>query len=144
MARPAAVRYGAGVGAIKLQCVCGHTLDLPASLAGKQIRCKRCNKVLKVPAAQAQPGQVDLTASGRARIAQELTVQGSRPCPGCGQLYPPSVVICVGCGLNVDSGAMLYASLDDQSGDAVQPEDRRSAAPVGLWGRILRALGLGS
>lgn len=126
---------------IKLQCVCGNVLQLPDQLDGKQVRCKRCNKVLKVHAAQAP--RPDLTASQRRRLEDALVVQGSRPCPGCGKTYPPAIVVCVDCGLNVDSGAMLYASLDSSGEATTQPEERRAAAPPGLWQRLLRTLGLG-
>lgn len=129
---------------IKLQCVCGHTLSLPDSLDGKQIRCKRCNKVLNVRAAS---GTGPLTESQRIRVEKELTVRGTRPCPGCGKTYPPAIVVCVDCGLNVDSGAMLYASLEEQSSgvkpDEKAPEDRGAALAGSAWQRLLRALGLG-
>ena len=129
---------------IKLQCTCGTTLNLPDSLVGKQVRCKRCNKVLTIRGSSPDAA-VDLSASQRRKLDAELTVQGSRPCPGCGALYPPSVVICVACGLNVDSGAMLYASLDDTkanpfaaTGGAPPP----GAGKPSLWQRLKRALGL--
>jgi hypothetical protein len=124
---------------IKLQCACGHLLELPANLAGKQVRCKRCNKVLKVPGAE--PGK--LSASGsKPRLAEPgLLVQGSRPCPGCQTMYAPSIVVCVTCGLNVESGAMLYASLED-SPSAVA-EALQKLPPPTLWQRVKRALGLG-
>ncbi|MBX3470221.1 MAG: hypothetical protein KF878_25390 [Planctomycetes bacterium] len=127
---------------IKLQCPCGHLLNLPESLAGKQVRCKRCNKVLKVRGGSVADGQA-LTESQRLRVEQEFVVQGSRPCPGCGKMHPPAIVVCVACGLNIDSGAMLYASLDEQQAAAGgAPEDRR-APPGSLWQRVLRSLGLG-
>lgn len=131
---------------IKLQCVCGHLLTLPDSLDGKQVRCKRCNKVLKVRAGGTPAHQApDLSESQRLRLEKQFTVQGSRPCPGCGKSYPPTTVVCVACGLNVDSGAMLYASLEDQvEGAQRQPEDRPDAPPRGsLLQRVLRSLGLG-
>lgn len=124
--------------------MCGHLLSLPDSLDGKQVRCKRCNKVLKVRAAS---GAGPLTESQRVRIDKEFTVQGTRPCPGCGKTYPPAIVVCVDCGLNVDSGAMLYASLEEQSSgakpDEKAPEDRGAAPAGSAWQRLLRALGLG-
>lgn len=132
---------------IKLQCTCGNVLNLPDSLVGKQVRCKRCNKVLTVrggSSADAGAG-VDLSASQRRRVDDELMVQGSRPCPGCGVLYPPAVVICVACGLNVDSGAMLYASLDDTKANPFAATGGPPAPGAGrpsLWQRLKRALGL--
>jgi hypothetical protein len=128
---------------IKLQCVCGNVLSLPEQLDGKQVRCKRCNKVLKVHA-QAKASE-NLTDSQRRRLDADLVVQGSRPCPGCGRTYPPSTVICIDCGLNVDSGAMLYASLESSGEDKTKPEERRppQKATGSLWQRLLRSLGLG-
>lgn len=124
-------------------------LSLPDSLDGKQVRCKRCNKVLKVRAAGGS-GAGAVTESQRIRVEKELMVQGTRPCPGCGQTYPPAIVVCVDCGLNVDSGAMLYASLEDppsgadpQAKEPRKPEDRRPAPGASVWQRLLRTLGLG-
>lgn len=136
-------------GQIKLQCPCGQTLQLPDTLVGKQVRCKRCNKVLTVRQSTVD-ARDQLSASQRLRLGQQsqldeaLVVQGSRPCPGCGTRYPPSVVVCVGCGLNVDSGAMLYASLDDTSGSAGKPAAQAEGPPPSFWSRLLGKLGLGS
>ncbi len=124
---------------IKLQCVCGHQLNLPDQLGGKKIRCKHCNKILKVPdAAGGTPARAMPTSDPL------LHVLGSRPCPGCGKIYPPTVVVCVDCGVNVDSGAMLYASLEetprpnfDQDGD----EEDGDSPP--FFRRVLRMLGFG-
>jgi hypothetical protein len=124
---------------IKLQCVCGHLLTLPDELAGKQVRCKRCNKVLKVRAASDEGA---VTASGRRKVDSALTVQGTRPCPGCAKPYPPAIVVCTDCGLNIDSGAMLYASLDADAAPSAGPE-AVTRKPAGLWQRVLRGLGFG-
>jgi hypothetical protein len=140
-------------GTIKLQCPCGQTLQLPDTLVGKQVRCKRCNKVLTVrqstvdardALSESQRGRLAARDSGRMQqLDKALTVQGSRPCPGCGALYAPAVVVCVGCGLNVDSGAMLYASLDDTSGSPAA-KAAEQGPPPSLWSRLLGKLGLGS
>lgn len=121
---------------IKLQCVCRLTLELPDQLAGKQVRCKRCQKVLKVPQAGSRryaekPAEEDSTS--------ELLVAGSRVCPGCGDTYPPSIVVCTACGLNLDTGAMLYASLDEQPSPFHRPEEQ--AAQEGWLKRLLGKLG---
>ena len=78
-------------------------------------------------------------------------VAGSRACPGCGKFYPPSTVVCVDCGINVDSGAMLYASLEDQPAPGEMRAPRESElgeveedeAPPGFFKRLLKKLGLG-
>jgi len=113
---------------IRLQCVCGHELRLPDHLAGQQIRCKTCGKIMRVPAETASGSGRVQRAAGVTDLDPSLRIAGSRPCPGCGAVYPPGVVVCVQCGLNVDSGAMLYVSAEDQ---AVPPALRgeEAAAP---------------
>ncbi|RMG17569.1 MAG: hypothetical protein D6731_03900 [Planctomycetota bacterium] len=128
---------------IRLQCVCRATLDLPDELAGEKVRCKRCQKVLKVP----RPG----TRVFGGRPAQgvddsELLVAGSRACPGCGTVYPPAIVVCTGCGLNLETGAMLYASLDPAEGGSAAPTPREeppAPRPQGWLTWFLARLGLG-
>jgi hypothetical protein len=134
---------------IKLQCVCGHTLNLPEKLEGQKIRCKRCEKVMRVPSAGAAtaasagaphgPGPSDSDPS--------LQIAGSRPCPGCGKLYPPSVRVCVACGVNVESGAQLYVSMEEVPlPPGLRPAallDEAPAPPASWWRRLLARLGLG-
>ena len=132
---------------IKLQCGCGHTLSLPDHLGGQKIRCKRCQKVMRVPSGRFDALPAPPPAQGPSDPA--FLVQGSRGCPGCGRLYPPAVVVCVDCGLNVDSGAMLYASLEDQvapgpRADGTDPagEDEGHGAARTWFGRLLARLGM--
>ncbi len=137
---------------IKLQCRCGHTLNLPDHLAGQSIRCKRCEKVMTVPRARAPAAPPGGAQAPGAVTGQDpsLLIAGSRPCPGCGQVYPPTVAVCVKCGVNVVSGAMLYVSLED-AGPRPEPHPgERPAAqlpeaeerPVGWLRRLLTRLGL--
>lgn len=125
---------------IKLQCRCGHTLTLPDKLAGQKIRCKKCGKVMTVPSGR-------LPARGERQLASEsdpsLMVVGTRPCPGCGKAYPPTVKVCVQCGVNVDSGAMLYASLEDSVAPPQPSEAPQPTAPRGFFARLLGMFGLG-
>lgn len=124
---------------IKLQCTCRRMLKLPDELGGQKIRCKHCQKVLKVPETGTrvfsdEPAEEDDTS--------ELLVAGSRVCPGCGQTFPPTIVVCTSCGLNLDTGAMLYASLEEQR--APQMSQPSEAEPEQGWfGRMLSRLGLG-
>lgn len=128
---------------IKLQCACGHTLQLPERLVGQKIRCKQCGKVMRVPGAGGAPAGP--AAPQEPVDDSRLLVQGSRACPGCGRAYPPTAVICVDCGLNIDTGAMLYASLEEGPGrpPLAQGGGQPAPAPASLWRRILGRLGLG-
>ena len=129
---------------IKLQCVCKHVLKLPDKLAGAKVRCKHCEKILKVPQTPSPTGKYE-----RVDTNAELLVVGSRPCPGCGQPYPRTVVVCVTCGLNVDTGAQLYVSLDQTPQPRFGPDGALLAsteeeAKPGFFARLLRKLGMGS
>lgn len=114
---------------MKLQCVCGKVLNVPDSMAGERIRCKECGKVMTVrpstsDSAPAQPG------------AGPLAVKGHRRCSGCGRSYPERDKICTVCGINLDTGAALYVSLDN-SGES----SREPAQSPGFMGRLLRFFG---
>jgi hypothetical protein len=116
-------------------------LKLPDKLAGQKIRCKRCQKVLSVPAVGSR---ISSTLPAIEGDTSELLVAGSRACPGCAAVYAPSIVVCTGCGLNLDTGAMLYASLED----SVNPEEMaklrgESTEPEGFFAKLLAKLGLG-
>lgn len=125
---------------IKLQCVCGHKLNLPDHLANQKIRCKQCGKVMRVPDGMTASGR-RRAAPGIADVDPSLRIAGSRPCPGCGEVYPPGVVVCVACGLNVDNGAMLYVSGEDQ---VVPPTLPEAPVPAGVevswWRRLVSKL----
>ncbi len=127
---------------IKLQCVCGHTLNLPDRRGGQKIRCKRCEKVMRVPLGSSSSSGV--VKAERSESDPELLIAGSRPCPQCGQMYPPTVVVCVTCGINVDSGAMLYVSMEEgPPPPGVRPAaqlDEERPASGGWLGRLVRRL----
>jgi ribosomal protein L37E len=92
----------------KLRCVCGKTLQVPDQLEGQKIRCKHCGKVLTVSQVQdADPAYSD--------NANPLAVKGHRRCAGCGKSYPEKDRICVACGIDLDTGAAIYQSLETQA-----------------------------
>jgi hypothetical protein len=118
-------------------------LNLPDKLAGEKIRCKRCQKVLSVPTLGSR---VHSSAPAQTDSTSKFLVAGSRACSGCERTYPPSIVVCVSCGLNLDTGAMLYASLEDQKkpdfhGD--DDDDDDDDDDEGWFAMILRKLGFG-
>ena len=126
---------------IKLQCACRHVLNLPDKLAGQKIRCKRCQKVLSVPRSGSR---VESTAPAETDSTSELLVAGSRSCPGCGRTYPPSIIVCTGCGLNLDTGAMLYASLEESMNPDLMPGgDDDDGDDEGWFAKLLKKLGFG-
>ena len=47
--------------AIKVQCTsCGHSYQVPESLAGKKVKCKHCGKVFAIPSPDEEFGAVDV------------------------------------------------------------------------------------
>ena len=109
-------------------------LALPDKLKGQKVRCKHCQKVLRVPTEVNEASSVKMPVSN-----PELLVQGSRPCPGCGQVYAPAIRVCVGCGVDIDAGAMLYASLEESGGSGVH---NKPEAKAPWFQRLLKRLGL--
>jgi hypothetical protein len=67
---------------------CGTTLKVKDELAGRKGKCPGCGAVLTIPAADT-----------------EATSQ----CPTCGGPLPPSAVMCVNCGTNVQTGDRVTA-----------------------------------
>jgi hypothetical protein len=120
----------------RLLCKCGKYLEVPESLANKQIKCKHCGKVLTVPPPPKQ------AAGEKVDECSPFYLKGHRQCPGCGKQYPERIKICVGCGMDIDKGAMLYASLEggEQSVPAAPPAPAEQA---GLLPRLLRMFGIG-
>jgi hypothetical protein len=115
---------------IKLQCPCSKQLEVPETLANQKIKCKGCGKILKVP----PPPK--LVEAKKVDESDPFLVKGFRACPGCAKNYPKDVKVCVDCGMDIDSGSMLYASLDGTV------ESAAPAAPKGFFPKLLAMLGL--
>lgn len=126
---------------IKLLCTCSKSHEVPDTLANQKIKCNFCGKVLKVPPPpkRAAPGLTDSDPT--------FQIPGYRKCGGCGKSYPPHVKICVECGLDLDSGALLYASMEDGPKVINLPPEEEARAPVarrpqGFLPRLLALFGL--
>ena len=98
---------------IAVACNCGKKIAAPAKLAGKQVKCPACGQGLAIPG-EARPPAEDGLSSLLDEIGydQEKTKDS---CPGCNATLPPESVICVSCGLNLETGKKLrtknYAEL---------------------------------
>lgn len=63
-------------------------LKAPDKAAGKKGKCHVCGEVFEIPS----------------------EMPGGRECPGCGNRYPGAAVICVSCGINLDTGEKITSS----------------------------------
>ena len=124
----------------RLLCKCQKYLEVPETLANQKIKCKHCGKVLTVPPPpkKASAEMVDESSP--------FYIKGHRQCPGCGKQFPQHIKICVGCGIDIDKGAMLYASLE---GGGEQPSPMKAdgspgnGEPAGFLPKLLRMFGIG-
>jgi DNA-directed RNA polymerase subunit RPC12/RpoP len=98
--------------AIAVVCSCGQRFNARDDLAGKTVKCPKCEKPLKIPAAgvAAQAGGAPASAPAKAAAQSThhdvfdevgLTERGEGvECPSCGTMLPHDAVLCVSCGYN--------------------------------------------
>jgi hypothetical protein len=121
---------------IKVQCACGAAFAAKDELAGRLVKCPKCQQPLQIPngspaaavagAAHAQRGA---PAPGGRQLAAPLPSQGpggppsthslfdevglkaqqagTVPCPGCAQPMPVNALVCIKCGYNKKLGRRM-------------------------------------
>lgn len=113
---------------LRVNCQCGVALNVPDAMAGKQVKCPKCQKVIPVaapnnPAAKsavAKPAAPKATSSPKAPISPGgqdamsvlLDSAGLKKregifCPACDRPLPNGSAICVGCGFNLQAGSKI-------------------------------------
>ncbi len=113
---------------IRVACACGKALAVPASYAGKKVKCPGCGNAVAVPgpgasppmgvARPAEPPKVTGPAKGPAAVkgnpkAPPKSVEADpnrkplhdrHDCPGCGQFVSFFDALCLECGTNIVTG----------------------------------------
>jgi hypothetical protein len=117
---------------IKVQCACGAAFAAKDELAGRTVKCPKCQQPLAIPAggSPARPAAAARApaAAGAGRpLGSPLPSQGPppgggdlfaeaglhtfqagvQPCPGCASPLPDSAVLCVKCGYNRKLGRRM-------------------------------------
>jgi hypothetical protein len=105
---------------IKFKCgSCQHVLTVPDNLAGKQGKCPKCQTALRVPvpkAAASQGSGQPVAAAPAPYVDPRMNsllnevgvVQKTGPvCPSCSADIKPGVVVCVNCGMNLQTGQKI-------------------------------------
>jgi len=143
-ARPpaAADSQGAG-GKITLKCSCGRSLSVPASAAGKQVKCPACGSAVPVPAASSpapDEEEFELEVPAAARVSAGDTSgfgYASAHCPNCGSEIQRGAIFCVECGTHLGSGKRVETMVEAPA-PAPSGRRRRGSGRLGtLVGLIL-------
>lgn len=115
---------------IKTVCSCGAAFAAPDKLAGRQVKCPKCSQPVGVPAAEATPttgtanspnAKAAGVAGGNRRAAahgdpevkallDEVDLGQSktgRRCPGCRTDVAQDAVVCIQCGMNLETGKKM-------------------------------------
>lgn len=132
---------------IKVACSCGQKFSARDAMAGKRVKCPKCNEPLTIPKPRSSRKEDDARlaqSGGIADLLDEVGVQGARTgpiCPECGTDMLPTAVICIECGFNVAMGRKMYtentSGYDDMSGKTnaekllAKAERELDATPMG-------------
>lgn len=81
---------------------CDKTLSVKSDAVGKKIKCPACQKVMRVP--QVEDDAYDLNPK-----------QDRKVCPSCQTELKPGAVLCVSCGLNLQTGQKLQATSSESA-----------------------------
>ena len=120
---------------IKVTCQCGQSFNAKDELAGKAVKCPKCQQPLRIPAASAsasapaksaQKGAAKSPAAasdpfGGGSLFDEVGLKqhaaGTMPCPGCGKPLAQNVIVCIECGYNMKLGRRMTTAKTGGGGD---------------------------
>lgn len=116
---------------LRVSCQCGVALNVPETMAGKGVKCPKCQSVIAVPASastnppKTQPAKpaaakapaakapaASTPAGGQDAMSKLLDSAGLKKregtfCPSCDRSLPPGTAICVGCGYSLEAGSKI-------------------------------------
>jgi len=84
---------------IRVRCTCGAKLRMPASAAGRRVKCPKCGAVFRVPSA-ASAGDGEAAGVGAHTTAGATDSMG-KACPACGAPMTADAILCIECGYNL-------------------------------------------
>lgn len=131
---------------ISVQCQCGQTMQAPDSMAGKRGKCPKCNQQFVVPGGQvagAKPAtkqkavrakaptatatKTASEADSMASLLDEVGMQKARTrhnCPECRADIDEDAVICIHCGMNLETGVPVKQKLHGSVGGGKKAADK--------------------
>ncbi len=100
-----------------VHCHCGRKFKAPTQLAGRSVKCPGCGKPIRVPKADLPPAGKNHThpvvshkTQGLMSLLDEVgatATQQGQNCPQCKTKLPSDAILCVHCGLHLESGKQL-------------------------------------
>ncbi|MCA9171397.1 MAG: hypothetical protein KDB23_27195 [Planctomycetales bacterium] len=149
---------------IKTVCSCGAAFAAPDKYAGRQVKCPKCSEPVRVPAAGAAPA----AASGAKRtskpaappVDRELAslldevdlgqTKTGRRCPDCREDVDAEAVVCINCGLNLETGKKMKTKTVQRvargpqmpSGGAAANKQAEPPKPVLALAKMLNQAGM--
>jgi hypothetical protein len=113
---------------IKVQCACGAAFAAKDELAGRTVKCPKCQQPLAIPAAPAAAAARPAQPAAPRQVGAPLPSQaaapppggdlfaeaglhamqaGMVPCPGCTNPMPAQAIVCIKCGYNKKIGRRM-------------------------------------
>ena len=119
---------------IKVTCQCGQSFNAKDELAGKAVKCPKCQQPLRIPAAANPAAKAPAAKASAAKkpappsdplgggsmfdeVGLKQHAAGTRPCPGCAEPLPQEAVVCVKCGYNTKLGRRMTTTNASGGGD---------------------------
>ncbi|MDX1943809.1 MAG: hypothetical protein SFU86_00260 [Pirellulaceae bacterium] len=143
---------------IKVACACGAAFAAKDELAGRTVKCPKCQQPLKIPAAGGSPVATTRTAAPQAPkqrasappapaadhsafddVGLGQRAAGTQSCPGCGASMPPNAILCIKCGYNAKLGRRM-ATIGSTSTSAAGGHDGHGAASAEILNRAAQTL----
>ena len=119
--------------AIPTKCKCGFTFSAKDALAGKRVKCPRCQNAIQVPDKATVGVAVAAGPNVNKKLLDLLDDAGVKAtpkgpiCAACGTEMEASAVICIECGYNVTTGQYLDTYTDDELADQLENADLSDA-----------------
>lgn len=110
---------------IQVKCACGASFKVKDEMAGKKGKCPRCAGPIVVPAAAPAP---ELALELEPTTDVGLARPSAPPCRSCGNVYPPQILICTSCGIELATGQFVGGGTGPAMGRRPGPSAGR--APV--------------
>ncbi len=118
---------------IPTKCKCGFSFTAKDSVAGKRVKCPRCQGILQVPnkatvgAAASTGPQVNKKLLDLLDDAGVKSIPSGPICAACGAEMDPTAVICIECGYNVATGQYLETYTDGDLADQLNVSEMTDA-----------------